>query len=100
MFEELFRSTFRNQMRIEKTFATMFNRRDSCAVVPEILHFEGKEHPYRRKDHNRRLRVEITIRAIAIEFTVAWQSYLRAKMAIHGSASDLNRIKRKIWEWK
>ena len=53
-----------------------------------------------RKDDNRRLRVEIAIRAIASEFTIAWQSHLRAKMAIHGSASELNRIKIKTCEWK
>ena len=55
---------------------------------------------YRRKDDNRRLRVEIAIRAIGSEFTIAWQSHLRAKMAIHGSASELNRIKIKTCEWK
>ena len=55
---------------------------------------------YRRKDDNRRLRVEIAIRAIASEFTIAWQSHLRAKMAIHGSVSELNRIKIKTCEWK
>ena len=55
--------------------------------------------PYRRKDDNRRLRVEIAIRAIASEFTSAWQSHLRAKMAIHGCASELNRMKVKTCEW-
>ena len=55
---------------------------------------------YRRKADNRRLRVEIAIRANASEFTIAWQSHLRAKMAIHGSASELNRIKIKTCEWK
>ena len=54
--------------------------------------------PYRRKDGNRRLRVEIAIRAIASELTIASQSHLRAKMAIHGSASELNRIKIKTCE--
>ena len=54
--------------------------------------------PYRRKDDNRRLRVEIATRAIASEFTIAWQSHLRAKMAIHGSASELDRIKIKTCE--
>ena len=48
---------------------------------------------YRRKDDIRRLRVESAIRAIASELTIAWQSHLRAKMAIHGSPSEPNRIK-------
>ena len=60
----------------------------------------GAQCAYRRKDDNRRLRVEIAIRAIASEFTIAWQAHLRAKMAIHGSASELNRIKIKTCEWK
>ena len=51
-----------------------------------------------RKDDNRRLRVEIAIRAIPHEFTIPRQSLLRAKMAIHGIASELNRIKIKACE--
>ena len=53
---------------------------------------------YRRKDDNRRLRVEIAICAIASEINIARQSHLRAKMAIHGSASELKRIKIKTCE--
>ena len=68
------------------------------AALPN--HLADESQTYRRKDDNRRLRVEIAIRAIANEFTIAWQSHLRAKMAIHGSASELNRIKMKTCEWK
>ena len=68
------------------------------------IHFSGflttPCEAYRRKDYIRRLRVKIAIHAIAGELTIAWQSQLRAKMAIHGSASERNRIKRKTCEWK
>ena len=55
---------------------------------------------YRRKDDNCWLRVKIAIRAIASELTIAWQSHLRAKTAIHGSAIELNRNKIETCEWK
>ena len=52
------------------------NDLEGVAVRIGFLHkasliLDSGKNPYRRKDDNRRLRVEIAIRAIASEFTIA-----------------------------
>ena len=53
---------------------------------------------YRRNHDNHMLRVKMAICAIVSEFTMAWQLQLQVKLAIHGIASELNRIKMKACE--